>query len=443
MTQVQGLVRPSISARLAPRWILACGAALFPLSAIAQTPAPAPATAESPEAPPPGLWIHGIHLSAQIDAGIMGNPAAPDDGLNFGHLFTDHSNQVQLNQLLLTANKPLDPKDPGYQWGFKVQFMYGSDARYTQYLGELNRVDPGARNQLDVVEANLLGHIPGIGAGGMDLKVGQYPTPLGYETIDPSTNLFYSHSYIFNFGLPFKHTGALTVTHVNDVLDVYVGADTGTNTTFGSLGDNNGAIGGLGGFNVTLLGGNLTVLALTHAGPEQATRVLSPIGVNANGQWRWYNDVIVTWKASDALTLVTETNLVRDSYGTTGNPVNGMGLAQYASYTLTDTITLNARAEYWRDDHNFFVASFSNNRAPILVQQGFPVTGVHGAPGSNTTYSELTLGVTWKPALPAPITGLLIRPEIRWDHAYTNNHPFNAQKDNNAFTIGMDAVLTF
>ena len=85
--------------------------------------------------------------------------------------------------------------------------------------------------------------------------------------------------------------------------------DTGTNTTFGPLGDNNGAIGGIGGFNLTLLGGNLTILALTHFGPEDATRALSPIGVNANGQWRFYNDLIVTWKASDALTLVTETNL--------------------------------------------------------------------------------------------------------------------------------------
>jgi hypothetical protein len=206
--------------------------------------------------------------------------------------------------------------------------------------------------------------------GTQALSSGQYPTPLGYETIDPSTNLFYSHSYIFNFGLPFKHTGALTVTHLNDVVDVYAGVDTGTNTTFGRLGDNNGAIGGLGGLNLTLLGGNLTVLALTHAGPEQATRVLSPIGVNANGQWCWYNDLLVTWKATDALTLVTEANLVRDSYGTSGSPVNGMGLAQYVSYALTDTITLNARAEYWRDDHNFFVASFSNNRAPILVPQG-------------------------------------------------------------------------
>ena len=116
----------------------------------------------------------------------------------------------------------------------------------------------------------MLAHLPWLTEGGIDLKAGQYPTPLGYETIDPSTNPFYSHSYIFQFGLPFKHTGALTTTHVNDVLDIYAGVDTGTNTTFGPLGDNNGAVGGIGGFNLTFLDGNLTVLALTHFGPETA-----------------------------------------------------------------------------------------------------------------------------------------------------------------------------
>ena len=75
--------------------------------------------------------------------------------------------------------------------------------------------------------------------------------------------------------------------------DIYAGIDTGTNTTFGPLGDNNGAIGGIGGFNLTFLGGNLTILALTHFGPEDATRALSPLGINANGQWRFYNDVLV------------------------------------------------------------------------------------------------------------------------------------------------------
>lgn len=406
----------------------------------AAPPAAAPAPA-APAAPPPGLWIDGIHFYGQLDAGIMGNPSGPADGLNFGRLFDDHANQVQLNQLLLTANKPLDPKNSDYQWGFKFQFMYGSDARYTQFLGELNRVDPSQRYQLDVVEANVLAHLPWLTSGGIDIKAGQYPTPLGYEYIDPSLNPFYSHSYIFNFAAPFKHTGLLAVTHVNDVLDIYSDIDTGTNTTFGPLGDNNGAVGGIGGFNLTLLGGNLTVLALTHFGPDDATRLLSPLGVNANGQWRFYNDLVVTYKASDALTLGTETAWARDGYGAVGKPVNGIGVAQYASYTLTDTLTLNGRAEYFRDDNNFFVASFPSNNASILAQQGF-APFVHTAPGSNTTYGEMTIGVTWKPALPQPITGLAIRPEVRWDHAFTNNHPFNAQTDNNSVTLAVDAVLT-
>jgi hypothetical protein len=419
-------------------------------------PAAAPAAADTP---PPGLWIDGIHLSAQLDAGFNLNPSRPNNGLNFGQLFTDHANQATLNQILLTANKPLDPKNSDFQWGFKFQGMYGSDARYTQSLGVFNQALPGDRYQFDAVEANALFHLPVVTAGGVDLKLGLYPTPLGYETIDPSTNPFYSHSYIFQFGLPFMQTGGLAVVHVNDVLDIYGGLDTGTNTTVGPLGENNSALGGIGGFNLTLMGGKLTVLALTHAGPEQASRVLSdplvsglPTSFNADGYWRYYNDMVITYKATDALTFVTELNLVRDDFGklsNPGKPVNAFGIAQYASYALNDTLTLNGRAEVFRDDNNFFVASFSGNNDPVRVQQGLaPVSSVFVAPGSNATYTSLTLGVTWKPPVPAPVSGLLIRPEIRWDHAFASGRTYNANVatgkgtlDN--VTFAADAVITF
>jgi hypothetical protein len=42
-----------------------------------------------------------------------------------------------------------------------------------QFLGELNRVDANSRYQLDVVEANVLAHVPWLTEGGIDLKVGQ------------------------------------------------------------------------------------------------------------------------------------------------------------------------------------------------------------------------------------------------------------------------------
>jgi hypothetical protein len=234
------------------------------------------------------------------------------------------------------------------------------------------------------------------------------------------------------------------------MVDVYAGLDTGTNTTFGVLGENNGALGGIGGVNLTLAGGKLVILALTHLGPEQATRVLLPAGFNANGQWRFYNDVVITYKATDALTLATELNWVRDDFGLADKPVNAFGAAQYASYALTDTVALNGRVELFRDDNNFFVASFSGNNDPVRFQQGLaPVSSVFSARGGSTTYGAVTLGVTYKPAVPAPVTGLLIRPEVRWDHALTDNDPFNqnppafTKGTANNFTLAADAVITF
>ena len=149
--------------------------------------ATAPAAPAAPAAPPPGLWIDGIHLGAQIEGGFTINPQTPDDGVNFGRLFDDRANQPQLNQILLTINKPTDPNATGFDWGFKLQGMYGSDARYTHFMGvwDMNP-GPGYQNQFDIVEGDVLLHLPFPTAGGMDVHVGMYPTPLGYEVIDPS-----------------------------------------------------------------------------------------------------------------------------------------------------------------------------------------------------------------------------------------------------------------
>jgi Putative beta-barrel porin-2, OmpL-like. bbp2 len=321
--------------------------------------------------------------------------------------------------------------------------MFGTDARYTHFLGELD-LDIKERTQADIVEAWAFIHAPIITDGGMDIKVGQFVTYLGAETIDPSTDAFYSKSYIFNFGIPLKHTGVLSISHVNGLLDVYLGADTGVNTTFGPLGDNNGAIGFLTGANLTMMGGNLTVLALSHIGPENATRVLSPEGFNANGFYRFLNDIVITYKATTDLTFVTELNWIRDDFdgiGTSGVPktANGFGIAQYISYNLSDQFVLNGRAELYRDDNNFFVASFQNNGSFVQAEQGFTVgTGALHA----TTYGALTAGVTWKPAgLPPVISGLLIRPEIRWDTDLWGARAFEG--NNSQVTLASDFVLTF
>ncbi len=440
------LLRASRTTLLAATCLGLCAAG----SAWAQTAPAVPAAPPVAAEPPPGLWINGIHLSAQVEGGITINPSNPQSGVNFGHLFTDRANQPLLNQLLLTANKPLDPADPNFQWGFKLQGMYGADARYTHFLGVFDQnPGPDYRNQFDIVEANVLLHVPFPTSGGMDIKAGMYPTPVGYETIDPITNPFYTHSYIFNFGLPFKHTGVLTQTHVTPLLDIYLGVDTGVNTTFGHDGDNNGAIGGIAGLGLNMMDGNLTVVALTHIGPENPSRALSP-AYNADKYLRYLSDIVVTYKASDKLTLVTDLNWIRDDFlgiASTGKPssANAFGIAQYASYVINDKLTFNARAEIYRDDDGVFVGGVTGNTDFVRLQQGLPTIGsAHTlGPGKPTTYGEITLGFTFKPTLPAPITGLLIRPEIRVDNALSGSKPFKDGTRGTRVTVASDFVLTF
>ena len=362
----------------AAAWVLTTCVAAVAVPAFAQ-PVPTPAesgttnveTGKPAEAPAqPQSWIDGIKFGAQFDVGATINPVSPQDNLNFGRLFDDKANQVLLNQLLVSVARLPDPKATDYDFGFQIQALYGSDARYVQFMGELNSTF-ASRNQLAFINANVQAHLPWLTEGGIDVKVGQYPTPLGFEVIDPSTNPFYSHSYIFNFGLPFVHTGVLTTTHVNPMLDVYAGVDTGVNTTFGE-GDNNGAVAGLAGVNLTLLDGNLTVLALSHFGPENPTRTVP----KANCCFRSLNDIVVTYKASEKLTFVTELNLINDAYFR----ANGYGAAQYVSYALNDKVTLNGRAEVYRDDNGFFVAAFPGNHSFINSELGFPATVLTAGP---------------------------------------------------------------
>src|SRR5207302_1400649 len=137
-----------------------------------------------------------------------------------------------------------------------LQAMFGSDARFIHSLGLLDRTMHETL-QPDLVEAFVVLHFPVLSAGGLDLKIGKFVTLEGAETIDPRANPFYSHSYIFNFGIPFNHTGALATWHATPQLDLYAGLTRGVNT---SIEDNNDSIAFHGGIGLNLMEGKLTAL---------------------------------------------------------------------------------------------------------------------------------------------------------------------------------------
>ena len=410
-----------------PHTVLSMGLALG-LASVVATPAPAA---------DPG-WADAIHGSVMLDAGITESSNNPRSHVNFGHLFTDRDDGPVLNQLMLTLNKDLDPKAPGWDWGFKAQAFYGSDARYTHFVGEFDS-DIKDREQFDITEANLLLHAPvAATAGGIDIKLGQYTTPMGLEVIPANGNTFYSHSYIFNFGLPFKHTGVLTTTHLTSAVDLYLGADSGVDTGIGRSHDNNDAWAGLAGIGLTLMDGKLTVLGTTHIGPENPSSK-APLGVpGANGKLRTYSDLAVTYKASDSLTLMTELNHIWDA----AFDATGYGAAQYAVYQYNTWLSLAGRAEIWRDEKGFFVLGFPGNRDADAALRGLPTAQPVLGTGRGTTYGALTLGATLKPqGMPKTFDGTMVRPEIRYDNALNNVKAYSDGRGVDQFTFGVDVVV--
>ncbi len=399
----------------------------------------------------PAAWVDGITQSFWIEGGSTFNTVKKSGDRNFGRLFDDKTNSFQLNQVTYTIQRKIDSTLPTYDFGFKFQGMYGSDARYTHFLREFQYATGDSTNQFDIVEANLQLHTPWFTDGGFDIKAGQYPTLEGVETIDPTTNYLYSHSYIFNFGIPLKHTGVITVLHATSMIDLYAGVDTGVNTSVGS-GDNNDYVSFHGGVGFNLMDGNLTILATTHIGPENPKKYAngSTLPRTADTKNRYLNDISTTWKFNDKLTFLNDLNYIEDDCQAVGaagasrcGTARGYGVAQYAVYQLDDVFTLVGRAEVWRDEEGAFAAQFNNNLDFVRFEEGEPLKGATFG-GGRTTYGGFTAGVNIKPAMSIPVfSSLMIRPEVRYDTSLNNTKPFGNNTKRNQATFASDFILQF
>lgn len=420
--------------------IIGLAMATSPARADDQPAAPAAAPA-APAAP--AAWIDGIKFSGYLEGGFTGNFDSPSDHLNIGHAFTDRSNEFLFNQGSFIVERPIDPSQAAWDFGFRFQGMVGSDARYTRFLNEGSVGD--SRVQFDIVEAHLDEHMPILTSGGIDVKAGAFTTLMGAEVIDPRGNPLYTHSYIFNYGLPLKDFGVMVVTHASPLIDVYTGLITGINTSFGS-GDNNSALAFEGGIGLNI-SDSLTILATANIGPENPCRP-NFVAVDCNGANRYIADLVATYKINDKLTSITELNFIADDgpadyVGSSQVHPKAGGVAQYLTYALNDMFTLVGRGEIFRDANGFFVGAFPGNSDFVNVEKGSPNTAFLPSP-SPTTYGELTVGVTIKPPVPKLFEGLMVRPELRVDSALGGNQkPFNDGTSSTQVTASVDVVIPF
>src|SRR5262249_40294476 len=70
-------------------------------------------------------------------------------------------------------------------------------------------------------------HLPILTENGFDVKFGRWYTLAGYEQVPAIARPLLSVPYMFNYGQPFTHFGALTTWHVTERLNLYNGTING------------------------------------------------------------------------------------------------------------------------------------------------------------------------------------------------------------------------
>jgi hypothetical protein len=344
-----------------------------------------------------------INVSGFVEGSYTYNTDVPSDRLNPGRVFDVENESPKLNQLDLAIERTITTSPTNWDFGARMEWIYGADARFIHSNGlfDWQGFHEGPENQFDPVQAYAEGNIP-VG-NGLTWKAGKFVTLLGYETINPTTNPLYSHSYLFGFAIPFTNTGILA----NYQFDKQWGATLAVVRGWDqALEDDNNTESYMG--EVAYTGDKLTAYFNFITGPEQ---------FHNDADWRTVLDGTVIYTLSDQITLVGNADYgIEPHAAADGGTGVWWGAAAYATYRFSPMFALQGRAEYF-DDHD-------------------------GARGIGTEVEEFTFGVNINP-LPnnAWLSSLIFRPEVRYDHASAD--VFDVGTKDNQTTLAIDGIYSF
>lgn len=396
------------------------------------------------------LKERGISTYGWLNAGIGGNGwGSPFNG---PITFNDRNWQGQMNQLYLVNEKVLDTEDGGFDWGGRVDLLYGTDYIYTTARGldanMLNQTLPGQPSWGNRYYGLALPQLYAeAGYGDHAVKVGHFYTIIGYEVVPAIGNFFYTHAYTMQYGEPFTHTGILDTYKANDQLTLYAGITNGwdnysdpinvlgpiSNTGYPGYNSNAAFLGG-----ATLKSSDETQ-ALTIA--ATSGNELANFATNAVGNRSMFSTVY-TNELSDKLTYVFQNDNGWQFNAGTPDTLNQAqsgtalwyGINQYMFYNFSDTLVGGVRFEWFRDNNGYRV--YSGLRNALF---GVP----NSATGFQGNFWEMSYGLNYKPN-----KNWILRPEIRYDW-YTPDHmkgvlPYGSNFDKYGQLYGgCDAIFQF
>ena len=401
----------------------------------------------------------GIKVGGWINAGATFNPNFPGNGYNGPVTFADRANRFQLNQFNIFIQRTVLTEGKSFDIGGRFDFMFGTDAIYTQAFGippfDVNSGQPLNRGNWDLdlccsstrtygialPQAYAEVYVP-VG-NGLNLKVGHFYSPTGYETVAAPDNFFYTHAYTFNNGEPFTHTGLMGNYSINKNWSLMGGATTGS-ATGGWDGGFNKQLGNWGGL------GGITWTSNDMRSSINVTGTYAETSTRSNQPWGMYSVVLQHRVTTKTHFVLHHTHGYAGGVLLNGSPKNAewYGISTHLYYDLLEDLSIGVRGEWFHDRDGFRV--FSPFRVLAATNHtGFSFAGAFAPTAVPADYYAVTLGMNWKPAKRLkvdwkPMQKLNIRPNIRYDRADgidQSYRPFDSRKDQ--FLFSVDATIPF
>jgi hypothetical protein len=161
--------------------------------------------------------VSGTTIGGAVETSAQWKPSTGSTmATRFANTAPDHYNGFNLEYVELRLEKPLD--DAQWSAGYKAEMWFGQDASWL----------PGSLGpNLAIKQAYVTLRAP-VG-NGLDFKIGQFDTIIGYETLSAYANPNFSRN-LGNWLEPYSHTGILSSYKVTDWLGLNAGIADGQYT---------------------------------------------------------------------------------------------------------------------------------------------------------------------------------------------------------------------
>jgi len=331
----------------------------------------------------------GVTLTGWVNGGVTANDDNPPSDFNGVVTFNDKQDEFQGNQAYVVLEKKLRENAYGWDWGGRVDVLYGTDSRFTEARGLETRTNRAPKwNFSPQYGLALPQAYAELGAGAVSVKAGHFYTIVGYEGVMAPANFFYSHAYTMQYGEPFTHTGLLANFDLGPVV-LMGGVDRGWDNWEDDPGDKLSFLGG-----AIVDFGNGMSLALTATAGQEPTA----LGFIDD---RYFHSVVFSWDVTERITYVLQHDYGFQDRGVNVNQdAEWYGINQYIFYKVACNWTAGVRFEWFRDDDGTRVRGIGDRFT--------------GHPLGNATFVgdfyEVTAGVNW-----TPTANLTFRPEVRVD----------------------------